>query len=85
MANKLWDKSQKIFRQCLKNIRLQANFTQNELAALFNKPQSYISKYEAGERKLDYLEVRAICQACSVSIADLEKALIASGIESVKC
>lgn len=75
MANNLWDISQKKYRQCLKQVRTNAQLTQSELAAMLDKPQSYISKYESGERKLDYLEVRSICKACKISIPDFEELL----------
>lgn len=77
MANKLWCAQQQAFRQILKQTRLTAELTQKELAARLNKPQSYVSKYESGERKLDYLEVREICCHCNSSILQLEKILIA--------
>ena len=83
MVNQLWSAQQQIYRQCLKDIRLQAQFTQKELAGLLNKPQSYVSKYESGERKLDYLEVRDICKQCSMSIAEFEELLIAKGVEQL--
>ena len=34
-----------------------------ELAARLSKPQSFIAKYEAGERRIDVVEFIAICRA----------------------
>jgi transcriptional regulator with XRE-family HTH domain len=31
--------------------------TQRELASTLGRPQSFVSKYEAGERRLDFVEV----------------------------
>ena len=76
MANQLWYAQQQLYRQCLKSVRAQAELTQKELASLLGKPQSYVSKYESGERKLDYLEVREICKFCNVSISDFEEILV---------
>ena len=36
--------------------REQAGMTQQELAAALLKPQSFVSKYERGERRLDIVE-----------------------------
>lgn len=48
-------------------MREEAGFTQVELAAkLPGKMQSYVSKYERGERKLDVVEVDEICAACGL-------------------
>ena len=36
--------------------REEAGLTQVEVAARLNKPQSFVSKYERGERRLDFTE-----------------------------
>jgi transcriptional regulator with XRE-family HTH domain len=48
---------------CLRSVRREANITQVELANQLGTDQSYVSKYERSERRLDIIEVRAICQA----------------------
>jgi len=42
----------------LKQARLEAGLTQEEVAAKLKKPQSYISKVENGERRLDVVELK---------------------------
>lgn len=39
-----------------------------QLSQQLNKPQSYVSKYESGERKLDYIEIRDICKILGISM-----------------
>jgi transcriptional regulator with XRE-family HTH domain len=41
--------------------RQLAGMSQQQLADLLEKPQSYVSKYENGDRRLDFLEVLDIC------------------------
>jgi transcriptional regulator with XRE-family HTH domain len=53
----------------LHRLRKQSGLSQVQLASLIRKPQSYVSKYENGERKLDILELREICDALGVSLA----------------
>lgn len=36
--------------------RKEAGFTQQQLADALNKPQSYVSKYERRERRIDVVE-----------------------------
>ena len=40
----------------LKNARKASGLTQQQLARRLRKPQSYVSKYENGERRLDVVE-----------------------------
>ena len=42
---------------CNKALRESKNVTQVELARLLNKPQSYVSKVEILERRLDVIEL----------------------------
>jgi transcriptional regulator with XRE-family HTH domain len=66
MANKPWDEKRKALTEILKGIRLEKGLTQTELAERLGKPQSYISKFESGERKLDFVEVMELCAVLGV-------------------
>jgi len=59
---------QKIFQELLKQFRINAGVRQSVLAKRLNKPQSFISKYESGERRLDIIELREICLAIEISL-----------------
>ena len=74
MANKLWDGDREQLRKLLKTLRKdEANLKQTELAKALGRHQSYISKYENGERKLDYVEITEICKALNVSMQRFNK------------
>lgn len=45
-----------------------ANLPYINPCCVFSKPQSYVSKYETGERKLDYVEIRDICKVLGISM-----------------
>ena len=51
-----------ILLKVLKNIRLQKQLSQSDLAHLLNVPQSFVSKYESNERRLSFDEVWTIIQ-----------------------
>jgi transcriptional regulator with XRE-family HTH domain len=53
-------------REILLNARDSKNITQAELARLLNKPQSYISKYENGEKMLNVIEFINVCNALEI-------------------
>ncbi|MCW5651752.1 MAG: helix-turn-helix transcriptional regulator [Ramlibacter sp.] len=57
------------FLAALGAAREQAGLTQAELAARLNKPQSYVSKCESGERRLDVIEFEIWCQALKIDAA----------------
>jgi len=65
MRQSVWTPNYEFLRKELKQIRKDAGITQVELALLLDKPQSYISKYENGDRNLDYLEVLSVCIHCN--------------------
>ncbi len=59
----------------LRQIRTDAGFTQAELAERLGVPQSFVSKYESGERRLDILELKEVCQALGSSLLDFVRRL----------
>lgn len=63
----------------LKKIRQEKGIRQISLAEKLRVPQSFISKYESGDRRLDILELRQVCNAMGISleefIRELEKNL----------
>jgi transcriptional regulator with XRE-family HTH domain len=54
----------------LRSARSESKMTQSELAERLGLPQSFVSKYESGERRLDLVELRQICNALEISLAD---------------
>lgn len=51
------------FREALVAARTRAKLTQVEVANRLSKPQSFVSKYERGERRLDVVEYFDISKA----------------------
>jgi transcriptional regulator with XRE-family HTH domain len=59
----------------LKKLREEAEVTQVDLAARLKQSQSFVSKTERGERRLDVIQLRTICQTLGVSLAEFVKRL----------
>jgi len=56
-------------------MRLDAGLRQADLAERLRKPQSFVSRYESGERRLDVLELWQICAVLGVSLAEFVRQL----------
>jgi len=57
------------FLERLKKARLDAGLTQAEAAAKLKKPQSFVSKSEAGERRVDVIELEDFAKVYNRSIS----------------
>lgn len=54
----------------LKLYRKNQSYSQDDLAKVLGVPQSFVSKYESGERLLTITEVRIICIVLERSLID---------------
>ena len=72
-------REQRILEIFLKELRKKSGLRQVDVASSLGIPQSMVSKYEAGERRVDVLEVREICHLFGISllefVEELEKRL----------
>ena len=57
----------KLFLKLILGARKKAGLTQKKLADMLKKNQSYISKYENGDRRLDVIEFMDVVNAIGVS------------------
>jgi transcriptional regulator with XRE-family HTH domain len=65
----------------LRDARRLSKVTQTDLAKRLKRPQSFVAKYEQGERRLDVVEFVAVAEALGT---DPVKMLKASGIIALK-
>jgi transcriptional regulator with XRE-family HTH domain len=49
---------------------MEAGLRRADLARVLRMPQSVVSKYESGERRLDILELRQVCDAVGLTLKD---------------
>jgi len=57
MGGSIYSVRYRAFLQRLRSARLEANLTQVEVAQKLNQPQSYVSRCESGERRVDVVEL----------------------------
>lgn len=63
------------FVRRLREAREAAELTQEQLAQRLGQGQSFVSKYERGERRLDVVELNAVCQAIGISLVEFVQSL----------
>lgn len=61
-------KERQQLQNLLRQLRRNAGLRQIDLAERLSKPQSYVSKYESGEKSLDLLEVKEVCRALNITL-----------------
>ncbi|MGK7963009.1 helix-turn-helix domain-containing protein [Crocosphaera sp.] len=76
MIKSTYSKQASQLRSLLINARKSANLTQTQLSTRLNKPQSYVSKYERGERRLDVVEFLEVSNALNIDPIALIEELI---------
>lgn len=62
MSKSIYSKEYKNIIERLKTARFEAGLKQEEVATKLKKPQSYISKIERGERRIDVAELKELAK-----------------------
>lgn len=68
MTKTIHSKEYKQFIAKLKEARVFAKMKQKDVAEKLNKPQSYISKIETGQQRVDVIELKKIAKLYKVKI-----------------
>ncbi|MBU2530022.1 MAG: helix-turn-helix transcriptional regulator [Elusimicrobia bacterium] len=68
MSKTLYSKEHKDLVEKLKKARIELGLDQKQVAKLLNKTQSYISKIESGQRRIDVLKLKELAKIYKKSI-----------------
>lgn len=66
----IYSPDQQVLSGLLRRLRTEAGLRQVDVAEILDVNQTFVSKYEKGERRLDLIELRAVCLALQVPLAD---------------
>ena len=69
MPNPIHDPSYALFREMLTKARVSTGALQSTVAEKLGKNQSFVSKYERGERRLDLPEFLDIAEALEIDVS----------------
>jgi len=75
MARSVFSQHYDVAISVLKAARLKADLHQTDLAARLGRPQSFISKIERRERRIDLVEFLILARAIGVDEIDLVRAV----------
>ena len=67
----LYSDRQRLLVALLRELREEAGLRQVDVAEALDVHQSYVSKYESGDRRLDLVELHDIVQVLGTSLVDL--------------
>lgn len=71
MSRSVYNDDYKKLIERLKQARLDAGLSQQVVAGKLGKPQSYVSKVESGERRVDIIEVKEFAKLYKKKLEDL--------------
>jgi len=66
-------RDRRVFLRLLRRVRMDAKLTQSQLAKTLGVTQARISKYEQGERRIDMLELKRICDAIGLPLTEFSR------------
>lgn len=75
MQKSIYTNEYSVLLKLLRELREKADVSQIELAKRLETTQSFVTKYERGERRLDIIQLRTICQALGRPLTDVVREL----------
>jgi transcriptional regulator with XRE-family HTH domain len=72
LKTKLYLREYKAFLKRLRQAREDAGLTQAEVARDLFRPQSFVSKSESGERRVDFVELQHFAKLCKKPLSYFE-------------
>ncbi len=70
MEKSIYTREYQVLLRLLRETRERAGVTQVELARRLSQTQSYVSKIELGDRRLDLIQLRTILAALGAGLGD---------------
>lgn len=69
MEKSIYSREYSLVIEQLRKARESNSLTQSQVAERLGQTQSFVSKVERGERRLDVVELRAFCSALGISLS----------------
>jgi transcriptional regulator with XRE-family HTH domain len=73
MPKSISHRNLELLLQLLRKARSEAGLTQSDLARRLHRPQSFVSDYETGKRRLDLIQLQEVCKVLGVTLTQFVK------------
>jgi len=73
MEKSLYSRRLEDLSRLLRETREAAGLRQADVAEKLRKPQPFVSRYEAGQRRLDLVELEEVCRVLGVRLSEFVK------------
>lgn len=70
MDKSIYTREYAVVLRVLREARKEAGFTQVELGKKLRQTQSFVTKVECGDRRLDIIQLRTICRFLGLTLAE---------------
>lgn len=67
----IYTKEHRRLANLLREVRKERDIRQVDLAKALKRPQSFVSKMEAGQRRVDLVELNEVCRALGIKLSTL--------------
>jgi transcriptional regulator with XRE-family HTH domain len=71
MGRSIYTREHQLLASLLRDVRLRAGLRQVDVAQAMRRSQSFVSDYESGQRRLDLVELRALCEVLGTTLPRL--------------
>src|SRR6202044_724287 len=75
MEKSIYTRDYAVLLRLLKEARESAGITQNQLAKKLKQSQSFVSKMERGDRRIDIVQLRTICRIFGWTLSEFVERL----------
>ncbi len=70
MRKSIYTREQERLVELLRTLRETAGLSQVDVAKRLHRPQSFVSRYESGQRRLDLIELEEICGLFGIGLVE---------------
>lgn len=67
----IYTQEHRVLAGLLRDLRDEAGLTQVELAERLGRTQTFVAKYETGQRRIDLVSLRSVCRALGVDLVSV--------------